>query len=371
MKLLYPDYKRCLVNLSNSILKHFEADYYHSSLEEIDNILNSYNYKNVVLILNDGLGSSILDKHLSKGSFLIKHKLTDITSVFPATTTASTTSVTSGLTPIEHGWLGWYLYIKDIDKTIVTYLNTLKDTEIKAADYNIAKTLMPYKSIFTNINEKDKYKAYGVSPYEDINYEFSKPDDMYEKIANLCRLEGKKFIYCYYNEPDNLMHDLGVNHSLVTSKIEYINNKIETMCSNLEDTLVIVTADHGLIDAEYIYLNEYPTIYDTLLRETSIEPRSTTFFIKEDKKDIFVSEFNKHFSEHFILLTKEEVINKELFGFGIENIRFKDCLGDFLAIAISNKSLVDKVPLNPLKGMHAGITIDEVLVPLIVIEKRK
>ena len=61
MKLVYPDYNRCLVNLVNSILKHFEADCFHGSLEEIDNILNKHEYKNVVLMLNDGMGSKILE----------------------------------------------------------------------------------------------------------------------------------------------------------------------------------------------------------------------------------------------------------------------------------------------------------------------
>lgn len=370
MKVIYPNYNKCLVNLSNSILKYFEADSYHSSLEEVDKILKKHQYKNVVLILNDGLGSKILERNLSNESFLIKHKIADITSVFPATTTASTTSVTTGLNPIEHGWLGWYLYVKDIDKTIVTYLNTIKDTDTPAADYNVARTFLPYKSVFENINEKGKYKAYGVSPYIDVKYEFEKPDEMYKRISELCQLEGKKFIYCYYNEPDHLMHDFGVSDDKVKNNIEYINNKIEEMCSSLKDTLVIVTADHGLIDVEHTYLVDYPSIQETLIRETSIEPRATTFFVKPNQKNTFVNEFNKYFKNDFILLTKEEVIDKHLFGYGKENIRFNYSLGDYLAIAISNKCIDDKVTSNPLKAMHAGITEDEVLVPLIIIEKK-
>jgi predicted AlkP superfamily pyrophosphatase or phosphodiesterase len=316
------------------------------------------------------MGSKILENNLSKDSFLVSHKLTDITSVFPATTTAATTSLTTGLNPIEHGWLGWFLYVEDIDKTIITYLNNIKDTDIKAADYNVARRFFPYKSIFDNIKEKGKYQAYEVSPYGDIKYDFSKPDEMYKKISELCNIEGGKFIYCYYDDPDHLIHDVGVNNKEVKSKIEYINDKIEEMCSSLKDTLVIVTADHGLIDAKYLCLVNYPTIQETLIRETSIEPRATNFFVQEDKKDIFEREFNKYFKNDFILLKKEEVIDKQLFGNGNENIRFKSCLGDYLAIAISNKCIVDKIDPNPLKGMHAGSTEDEVLVPLIIIEKR-
>jgi hypothetical protein len=316
------------------------------------------------------LGSKILEKNLKKESFLRKHKVADITTVFPATTTAATTSVVTGLNPCEHGWLGWYLYVKDINKTIVMYTNKLKDTEIEAADYSIATTLFPYKSIFEIINANGKYKAYQVSPYGDVKYNFDKPNEMYERISKLCNQEGKKFIYCYYNDPDHIMHDLGVNNDDVKSKILFINDEIEKMCSSLRDTLIIVTADHGLIDAEYICLSDYPAIKETLLRETSIEPRETAFFIKEDKKDVFEKEFNKYFKNDFILLKKDEVIKKQLFGNGKENARFNSCLGDYLAVAISNKCIIDEADPNPLKGRHAGVTEDEVLVPLIIIEKK-
>ena len=65
------------------------------------------NIKNIVLLLFDGMGISVLEKHLAPDSFLRKHLVCPISSVFPPTTTAATTSVLTGRTRIEHGWLGW------------------------------------------------------------------------------------------------------------------------------------------------------------------------------------------------------------------------------------------------------------------------
>lgn len=370
MNLQYPDYNNCLVNLISSILKYFEADYYHSTLKDVDRILSDNQFKNVVLILNDGLGTNILERTLNKDDFLIKNKLRDITSVFPATTTASTTSITTGLTPMEHCWIGWYLYVADIDKTIVTYLNTLKDSNIPAADYNVPKKYFPYKSVFENINEKGKYKAFNISPYGDVKYDFEHPNDMYANITELCNNEGKKFMYAYYHNPDHLMHDYGVNHQTVKENIEYINDSIEKLCENMTDTLVIVTADHGLIDVEYKNLTDYPTLKSMLLRETSIEPRAVNFFIKPGMNQKFEIEFKKYFGEDFILLTKEQVFARNVFGFGDENIRFKSCIGDYLAIGISNIAILDEYDENPLIANHAGITEDETVVPLILINKK-
>ena len=120
------NYNECLTNLSCSIRRYYGLDYKHSTLDYIDKLLEQKSPENVVVILFDGMGSRILDRVLDNDSFLIQNKYKDITSVFPTTTTAATTSVLTGLDPVEHGWLGWDMYIKPIDKTITLFLNTEK-----------------------------------------------------------------------------------------------------------------------------------------------------------------------------------------------------------------------------------------------------
>jgi hypothetical protein len=66
----------------------------------------------------------------------------------------------------------------------------------------------------------------------------------------------------------------------------------------------------------------------------------------------------------------DEVIESKLFGDGIENEIFRDALGDFLAIAKSNKTLM-YIGSEPLVSQHAGYTDDEIYVPLIVIKTNK
>lgn len=81
----------------------------------------------------------------------------EISSVTPSSTTASTTSMLSGLTPVEHGWLGWDLYIKPEEKIVTMFTNNLKDTDIPAARYNVAQKYFSYDSITDLINMKGKY----------------------------------------------------------------------------------------------------------------------------------------------------------------------------------------------------------------------
>ena len=368
MKTIFPNYNNCLTNLSNSILKNFGIKTYHNTISSLDRVLEK-DYKNVIILLYDGMGSLVLDKVLDKDSFLLKNKLCDIDSVFPATTAAATTSILSGLNPCEHGYLGWDVYFDDIDKTVSVFKNTVKDTK-EVLDIDI-KEKLKYKSIIELINNETEYSAYslfpfGVGAYEDL-------DMLYKQIVNLSKLDGKKFIYAYVDEPDYSLHEYGVDDLKIHDMINKFNNDVEELVNNLEDTLLIVTADHGHINCSPIYLEDYSDIYNLLERTTSIDSRATAYKIKSNKNKEFEELFNKYFKDKFKLYTKEEVIDNKFFGEGTYNKYFDSALGDYLSVGIGDKyikynSYKEGDPI--FKSHHAGISEDEVLVPIITIGKK-
>lgn len=315
------------------------------------------------------MGSKIIDSVLEKDSFLITNRLKDITTVFPATTVAATTSMMTGLNPVESGMLGWDMYFKDIDKVITTFLNSEKgDLEFKplqeAIDFK--KKHMNTKTIMEEINEKTNYKGYTLFPFGDDSY--NDLEDMFNIITEKCNEDGKKYIYAYSTEPDSTMHELGTDSIEAKKLILDLNARIENLSTKIEDTIIFVVADHGHKNIMNIDLNEYPDIIECLIRNTSLEPRAVNFFIKKEKKDEFKNLFNKYFSNDFILYDKEDIINSKLFGDGIENEIFRDSLGDYLAIAITDKTLI-YIGSERLKSHHAGYTDEEIFVPLIVVDK--
>jgi len=366
MKTTMPNYSECITNLSNSILKHFNIETYHNTISVIDNILDK-DYKNVIVILCDGMGSILLDEMLDEDAFLIKNRIKTITSVYPPTTTAATTSMLSGLNPNEHGWLGWDLYFKNENKVISMFTNTIKDSEILAADYNVAKATFPYESIVDKIGKN--YESYALLPF--LNQKYKILGNQIEKIIELSKTQNKKFIYAYYEDPDHLLHDYGIDSEVVKREFENINNSLEYLCSSIEDSVVIVVADHGHINTKYYNLDDYPSIKNLLERTTSIEPRATSFKVFNSKKEEFVSEFNKHFKDEFWLLNKDEVIEKQIFGTGQNNIHFEESIGDYVALAKSNKGIIYSDATTQFKSHHAGLTDREILIPLIVKEKQK
>ena len=264
--------------------------------------------------------------------------------------------------------LGWSMYFKDIDKIINVFPETekgdLDEKHIEEAKEFKSK-YMKTKTIVRDINEFEKNIAYKLFPFGDDSY--SNTDEMFKRIEKLCSEEGKKYIYAYDVEPDHSMHRQGTYCDEVKDIIKDRNEKVEQLCKKIHDTVIFVIADHGHIAIENVFLKDYPDIVDCLEKNTSLEPRAVNFFIKQEKKEVFVELFNKNFGKDFDLWTREEVINKKLFGDGEENIIFRSALGDYLAIAKGNKALLYNGDKEFLSS-HAGYTDDEILVPLIAIE---
>ncbi|MBP5746298.1 MAG: alkaline phosphatase family protein [Lachnospiraceae bacterium] len=369
-----PDYNNCLVNLANSILNEFGVSTTAKTLPLADEYLKK-DRKNVVILILDAMGTSIIEKHLLKDGFFRSHYVGSFDSVYPPTTVAATTSIISGQYPNEHGWLGWDMYYPKLDKNVTVYTNTdqlsesngVLDKPKKAAQFNAGFTYTPYISIVDKIKEAGK-KAYFSMPFNEPYPQ--NIDEILDRIQSLCKEEGKKYIYAYWNEPDSTMHRTGTLSKETHDVITDLEEKIKEFAKGLSDTILFISADHGHIDCSNYCILDYPDIMTCLRRMPSIEPRTLNLFIKDEYMDTFPDIFNRHFGDSFVLLTREEVLDKKLFGIGKDHADLKDMIGDYVAVSVSDVSVfnthheADSTP-----GGHAGLTEEEYVIPLIVVER--
>ena len=82
----------------------------------------------------------------------------------------------------------------------------------------------------------------------------------------------------------------------------------------------------------------------------------------------FKVEFERVFKDKFILLSKKEILEKEIFGKGNYNEKIDEFVGDYMALAISNYAIEWERDGFEMVGRHAGLTQEEMEVPLIVID---
>ncbi len=363
----YPDYDRSILSVASSVLKYFGVtDCEHKTLPELDELLDK-NYKNVIVMLFDGMGASVLKEHLNEDDFLKKHHLTDISSVYPSTTVAAVTAIESGYSPLETGWIGWDLYFDEIGENVAAFKNTLQRNGEPAADYNVPLKYIPYKRIFQRIEEvKGRKTAFYVSVFS--KYRSKSVHHICKTVYRLSKKRKQKYIYTYWNQPDNIMHIYGVHSTEAKNEVQMINSEIEKLCKKLKKSLVIITADHGQTDCVNEYLEDYPVLTDMLKVPPSVEPRALSFFVKDGKTAEFKEEFNKIFGSSFNLMTKEEVFSENLLGYGTAHHKTKDFIGDFFAVATSNVMLNIKRSDFEAIGGHAGLVEEEMTVPFIAIE---
>ncbi|SEQ92003.1 Type I phosphodiesterase / nucleotide pyrophosphatase [Lachnospiraceae bacterium NE2001] len=385
-----PDYNNCLVNLANSILKKFDVETTASTLPLADEYLKK-DYKNVVVLLLDAMGISILEKHLSRDGFFRSHLAGAYDSVYPPTTVAATTSIMSGLYPNEHGWLGWDMYIPNLDKNVTIFQNIEQYTEKadakpasvgddgkpvwdvssmneakQAADYNVAWTELPYKSIIDKINDAGG-KAFFSMPFmpphpQDL-------DAILSRVSELCREPGKKYIYAYWNEPDSTMHRTGTVSSETHKVVTELEKKVEEFAAGLSDTLLLITADHSHMDSNNLCILDYPEVVECLKIMPSIEPRTINLFVKDEKIEEFPEIFERNFGDDFLLLTRDEVLENKVFGPGQDRDGLGEMIGDYVAFSVSKSSIfVAHLEAQMMPGGHAGLTEEEIAIPLIAVE---
>jgi len=380
-EIIMPNYEHCILNTITSILKYYKVDTPYSSLKSLDQKLNK-KYKNIILLILDGMGEHIL-KDLSPEGYFLNNKIDCVTSVCPSTTTAALTTYYSGKPPYETGWIGWSQYFKEYGRTIdmfshkESYLGQMPDY----SRLNVFNSIMKYPTIFERIEEASpNIKAYEITPlYSERRSKRTLTADNLEELVNhievLCKNPDEKFIMAYSDNPDGLLHKYGTSSSEVQKFIQDAEGKILNLYSNLpDDTLLIISADHGHKEIEKAYtLLDYPEIQECLIIPAYLECRAVAFWVKEEMKKEFEQRFNKIFKNEFLLLGKQEFLEKNFLGIGQKHPKIDDFIGNYIALSTSSSMiriesfLAEGKPIK--KSTHCGLTKYEMEVPVIVIEK--
>ena len=364
-----------LVNLSNSILKHFGANSFHESIPEIDELLKGH--KKVVAVLFDGMGQNITRLHLKDSSYIRSHYVTTINSTFPPTTAAATTAFLTGKYPVETGWLGWTEYFKDYDRNIILFTSTDYNTgEELESDRSkcIAEKYFPTQKIFSLIEESNKEAhAFNISRYP-IQKDGPKHllIDGVSKLRKVLKENDQCFVYFYWDSPDREMHEKGIDSFTTHYQVKKAQRFIKKVTKQNPDTLFILLADHGHINVKFVDICEHEDLYSLLDKPMTLEKRTPSFFVKTGKEKEFEELFNKHYGEHFELVSKEEAFKNNLFGEGKAARGAEDALGNYIAISLDEYSLFASKELKHMdffKGHHAGGTKEERLIDISVFNK--
>jgi predicted AlkP superfamily pyrophosphatase or phosphodiesterase len=381
--LVTPSYEKySLVNLISSVLQNFGVEAPHNPISELSNLQQK---EKVVLLVIDAMGFNLL-KYATKriplsGLERIQKEgiLMPITSVFPSTTAVALPTISTGLTPIEHGLLGYRFYAREYGFLINSLFG--KPANCKHCKLTIdTNWYLPVKTvgerlrevnidsyIVTNINylnshfEKSLYRGFKELPYLTSS-------DMFYHVSNLLKeTTGPTLILVYWWAIDALSHRYGPYSEAVLNEIAELDLLLSRLIKILDkNTTLIITADHGQIVSspdKNIELSSFGELSSLFLMPVS-DLRAPYIYTKDPNR---VKELFKNFS-NITALTREEALNLGLFGNKTLNNAFKSRIGDIVLIIKDDKNYSYLSPLEEVNliGKHGGFSEDEMLVPLFV-----
>ena len=173
-----------------------------------------------------------------------------------------------------------------------------------------------------------------------------------------------------------IKHEYGIK--VIDDAKEFIldaENKIQELEQKLsDDTIIIISADHGHKDIEKAYtLLDYPEIQECLIMPPSLESRVVTFWVKENMIKEFEERFNHVFKDEFWLMTREEFLDKHFLGYGKKHPKIEEFVGNYIALSTAGSIIRLETFLaegkKVKKSTHCGLSKDEMEVPVIILKK--
>ena len=342
--------------------------------------------KNIILLLIDGLGYHYIKKY-GTGSTFEKHLKSSMTSVFPTTTASAVTTYATATAPMQHAITGWFMHLKELGCVTAVLPFTPRATMQPFNSERVAiGDVLQLNPLFTHL----KRLCYVINHKRIIDSSFSLLttvgaerveyyglSDFFGQIINLAKInDAKKYIHAYWADFDALCHTHGVDSDIVHQHFKELDEEFAECLSFLQgtDSMVIVTADHGLIDTNaqsVIHLDDHPQLADMLTLPLCGEPRVAYCYVKPKQTNTFEAYAQNQLSSHCELHRSEDLVNENYFGLGIAHKRLTERIGDYTLIMKENKvikdCLIGERSFTQI-GVHGGLDERELYVPLIIAE---
>ena len=272
-----------IVNLAASLQQHFGVD---SGRAPLRDPLPLSDAGLLCLVIVDGLGLGQLRRHLHQGAMPYVDSLvatgqaqvTRLTSVFPSTTAAALSSLYTGLTPSEHGRLGYAL---SVEGRVVELLG-LRDLD-SGRPLGDPWAVMKGQSLFLRLTAKGVDcvslvpEAIADSPLSRWHsagsrlLRYASPQDLPALLRLTVRGPSPRYLMAYLGDYDLLCHAFGPESKEADRYARYLDRLLRTIRTTLpgKGARLLVTADHGhrsLEPRRAVALQELKGFPEVLLR---------------------------------------------------------------------------------------------------------
>ncbi len=361
-----------------------------------DVILDGYEEtEKIFLVVMDGFGYNRLLKHISDhdgtlADLATKGVLKPITSPFPATTSTSLTCIFTGMTPAEHGILGYQMFSHDYGCVV----NSLEmkpvygySSEVEVAR-DLSRRVKPWMTelqthgVKTLIVTKGSIIGSGLSRVihaeQDVT-PYMLESEMMVKCRKALEQPDPVFLVLYYSGIDSLEHRYGPYSEEVTDEIQSFEFLFNNFLGKLSDvtkkeTLMMLTSDHGVSETKRtLYVKDYPEIAGRLQLPPVGDSRASFLFAKEGEAENLRNALESQ--KAFKTVPSEKLVNGGAFGRPAESRAVLSAVGNLTALSKGPTALsypyFEDDRNREQGGGHGGMTAEEVIVPLLSMKLSK
>lgn len=327
-----------------------------------------------VVLLIDGLGADLLAEHRVHAPYLSSLAGVVGTAGLPSTTATSLASFGTGLTPAEHGMIGYTTRIPGTDEV----LNQLRwNDEIDPFEWQQEPTAferLTEAGVDVTVISKPAFESSGLTGAALRGGRFvgvNDDDERIEAIAASVAGPGRAVTYAYVDAVDHAGHGHGVDSSEWREALRDVDELTERIREVLPPSCrLLVTADHGMIDcadpADRIDIDEEPE----LLRDVVVlagEARFRMVFAREGCAAEVLARWRNVLGGRAIVLSRDEAIERGWFGPVADRIRPR--IGDVVVACLGETVLLSSLrfPVETrLVGFHGSLTGAEMRVPILI-----
>jgi predicted AlkP superfamily pyrophosphatase or phosphodiesterase len=254
-------------------------------------------HERVAVILIDAFGWEFVQRH-SDHRLLKRMEIEPLRSQFPSTTTAHLTTLYSGLPVEQHGLYEWKVYEPLLDDVIIPlrFVSAGAGTEIGLDPHEI----VPAPTLFEQIDVPSKVLQPAhiwPSTYSSAALSGAKVVPFRDLVTGVLQLGSPGLSYLYWDAVDAAGHEHGPSSKQFEAAAKHALDTIDKALP--QDTLLVVTADHGQIDVDAERLDLLDEIWPELSGHLQHGPAGSArdCFLHVDDPDLVARELGERLGD--------------------------------------------------------------------------
>lgn len=318
------------------------------------------------LLVLDGLGWDQLQERLDLAPTLASMVGGPITTVAPTTTATALSSIATGLTPGEHGLIGYRMMLGGEVLNVLRWSGRHGDRRLS----HPPRDIQPYPAFLGHEVPVISPADLEDTAFTEAHLRGSRPVGW--RAASAIPVEigrqlraGERFVYAYYGGIDKTAHERGFGE-FYDAELRATDRLVADILAQLpEGSSLLVTADHGQVQVGDNIIVPTPELL-ALVAQQSGEGRFRWWHAQPGAAQELLEAARAAYGDVAWVVSREQVLDEGWFGPTVSP-PVAARLGDVALAAHAPVSFYDPADTGPfpLVCRHGSLTSAEVLVPLL------